>query len=76
MIHLILIQFKQDKDLIELAGKRFACVNELDNDALNRDLFKTLSGDEYYRCKVLYKNAIDIKLTAKLNIMSNSKPIF
>ena len=54
----------RDKSLVELAGKRFACANELDNDALSGDLFKTLSGDEYYCCKLLYKNTIDIKLTA------------
>jgi P4 family phage/plasmid primase-like protien len=64
-------------ELIPLINARVAVLNETDeNEKLNSERIKKLTGDDLITARALFKNEITFKPRAKLLLTTNKKPIF
>ena len=63
-------------DIIVIKNKRFIYLQEPDNkEPLNTSLMKQFSGEDIIEARGLFKDQEKFKVTGKLNMMCNSKPI-
>ena len=63
-------------DIIAIKNKRFIYLQEPDNkEPLNTSRMKQFSGEDMVEARGLYKDQEKFKITGKLNMMCNSKPI-
>ena len=64
-------------ELIPLINARVAVLNETDeNEKLNSDRIKRLTGDDLITARALFKNEVTFRPKAKLLLITNKKPTF